>query len=94
MEGILHCESGESLSRLPRDEDAPSLAVLQARWDGALSSLVQGEMSLLMAGEQEVDGLLRSCSAHAILCVGIRYISYTRPYKILKRSIGWQELEI
>lgn len=77
MEGILYCESGESLSRLPRDVDVLGLAVLQARWDGALSSLVQGEMSLLMAGELEVDGLLRSCSAHTILCVDIRYISYT-----------------
>jgi len=37
--------------RLPRESvDAPSLAVLKARLDGALSNLVWWKMSLLMAG--------------------------------------------
>jgi len=37
--------------RLPREVvDAPSLGTLQARLDGALSSLIWVKMSLLMAG--------------------------------------------
>jgi len=44
--------------RLPREAvAAPSLAVLKARLDGALSSLVWWKMSLLMAGGLEPDGL-------------------------------------
>jgi len=45
-------------SRLPREAvDAPSLAVLKARLDGALSNLVWWKMSLLMAGGLEPDDL-------------------------------------
>jgi len=37
--------------RLPREVvDAPSLETFQARLDGALSNMIQLEMSLLMAG--------------------------------------------
>jgi len=44
--------------RLPReDEDAPSLEVLKARLDGALSNLVQWNVSLPMAGVLELDNL-------------------------------------
>jgi len=44
--------------RLPREAvDAPSLAVFKARLDGALTNLVQGKMSLLMAGGLELDDL-------------------------------------
>jgi len=42
--------------RLPREAvAAPSLAVLKARLDGALSSLVWWKMSLLMAGRLAPD---------------------------------------
>jgi len=44
--------------RLPREAvAAPSLAVLKARLDGALSNLVQWKVSLLMAGGLELDDL-------------------------------------
>jgi len=44
--------------RLPREAvAAPSLAVLKARLDGALSNLGWWKMSLLMAGELEPDDL-------------------------------------
>jgi len=44
--------------RLPREAvPAPSLAVLKARLDGAVSSLVWWKMSLLMAGGLEPDDL-------------------------------------
>jgi len=44
--------------RLPREAvDAPSLAVLEARLDGALSTLVWWKESLLMAGGLEPDDL-------------------------------------
>ena len=44
--------------RLPREAvAAPSLAVLKARLDGALSNLVWWKMSLLMAGGLEPDDL-------------------------------------
>jgi len=44
--------------RLPREAvAAPSLAVLKARLDGALSTLVWWKMSLLMAGGLEPDDL-------------------------------------
>ena len=44
--------------RLPREAVAvPSLAVLKARLDGALSNLVWWKMSLLMAGGLEPDDL-------------------------------------
>ena len=44
--------------RLPREAVAAhSLAVLKARLDGALSSLVWWKMSLLMAGGLEPDDL-------------------------------------
>ena len=44
--------------RLPRDAvAAPSLAVLKARMDGALSTLSWRKMSLLMAGGLEPDDL-------------------------------------
>jgi len=43
---------------LPREAvAAPSLAVLKARLDGALSNLGWWEMSLLMAGGLELDDL-------------------------------------
>jgi len=42
--------------RLPREAvTAPSLAVLKARLDGALSTLGWWKMSLLMAGGLELD---------------------------------------
>jgi len=45
-------------NRMPRGAvDARSLAVFQARLDGALSNLVWWKMSLLMAGELEPDDL-------------------------------------
>jgi len=45
-------------SRLPRQAvDAPSLAVLNARLDGALNNLVWWKMSLLMAGGLEPHDL-------------------------------------
>jgi len=37
--------------------DAPSLAVFEARLDGALSNLVWWKMSLLMAGGLEPDDI-------------------------------------
>jgi len=44
--------------RLPREAVAvPSLAVFQARLDGALSTLVWWKLSLLMAGGLEPDDL-------------------------------------
>ena len=44
--------------RLPREAvAAPSLAVLKARLDGALSTLGWWKMSLLMAGGLEQDEL-------------------------------------
>jgi len=44
--------------RLPREAvAAPSLAVLKARLDGAVSTLVWWKMSLLMAGRLEPDDL-------------------------------------
>jgi len=44
--------------RMPREAvAAPSLAVLKARLDGALSTLVWWKMSLLMAGGLEPDDL-------------------------------------
>jgi len=44
--------------RLPREAvAAPSLEVLKARLDGTLSNVVQWKMSLLMAGELELDDL-------------------------------------
>jgi len=44
--------------RLPREAvDAPSLAVLKARLDGALSCLVWWKVSLLMAEWLELDDL-------------------------------------
>ena len=44
--------------RLPREAvAAPSLAVLKARLDGALSPLGWGKGSLLMAGRLEPDEL-------------------------------------
>jgi len=44
--------------RLPREAVAvPSLAVLKARLDGALSTLVWWKMSLLLAGGLEPDEL-------------------------------------
>jgi len=44
--------------RLPREiVDAPSLEMLKARLDGALSNLVWWKMSLLMAGGLESDDL-------------------------------------
>jgi len=44
--------------RLPREAVAvPSLAVLRARLDGALSTLVWWKMSLLMGGRLEPDDL-------------------------------------
>jgi len=44
--------------RLPREAvSSPSLAVLKARLDGALSSLLWWKMSLLMAGGLEPDNL-------------------------------------
>jgi len=44
--------------RLPREAvDAPSLEVLKARLDGALSNLVWWKMSLLMAGGLELNDL-------------------------------------
>jgi len=44
--------------RLPREAvAAPSLAVLKARLDGALSTLVWCKTSLLMAGRLEPDDL-------------------------------------
>jgi len=44
--------------RLPREAvDAPSLAVLKARLDGALSTLVWCKVSLLMTGGLEPDDL-------------------------------------
>ena len=44
--------------RWPRESvAAPSLAVLKARLDGALSNPVWWEMSLLMAGGLESDDL-------------------------------------
>jgi len=44
--------------RLPREAvAAPSLAVLKARLDGALSTLGWGKMSLLMAGGLEPNDL-------------------------------------
>jgi len=43
---------------LPREAvDAPSLAVFKARLDGALGNLVWWKLSLLMAGERELDDL-------------------------------------
>ena len=46
------------MRRLPREAvAAPSLAVLKARLDGALSTLVWWKMSLLMAGGLEPDDL-------------------------------------
>ena len=46
------------LPRLPREAvAAPSLAVLKARLDGALSTLVWWKMSLLVAGGLEPDDL-------------------------------------
>jgi len=43
---------------LPREAvAAPSLAVSKAMLDGALSSLVQWKVSLLMAGGLELDNL-------------------------------------
>jgi len=42
---------------LSADFCKPSLAVLKARLDGALSNLVWWEMSLLMAGGLEPDEL-------------------------------------
>jgi len=48
--------------RLPREAvAAPSLAVLKARMDGALSTLGWGKMSLLMAGGLEPDELQGPC---------------------------------
>jgi len=45
-------------NRLPREaEAAPSLALLKAKLDGALSTLVWWKMSLLMAGGLEPDNL-------------------------------------
>ncbi|PKU47329.1 hypothetical protein llap_2354 [Limosa lapponica baueri] len=45
-------------NRLPREVvDAPSLEVFTARLDGALSNLVQWEVSLPMAGGLELDDL-------------------------------------
>jgi len=45
-------------TRLPREAvDAPSLAVLKARLDGALSNLVWWKVSLSMAGGLEVGDL-------------------------------------
>jgi len=44
--------------RLPREAvDAPSLAVLKARLDGALSTLVWWKVYLLMGGGLEPDDL-------------------------------------
>jgi len=40
---------------------APSLAVLKARLDGAVSTLVWWKMSLLMAGGLEPDDLYGPC---------------------------------
>jgi len=57
-EEILPHEGGEALARLPREAvAAPSLAVLKARLDGALSTLGWGKGSLLMAGVLEPDDL-------------------------------------
>jgi len=45
-------------NRLLRETvDVPYLEVFKARLDGALSNLVQWQMSLLMAGGMEPDGL-------------------------------------
>ena len=47
----LHCGDGEAWNRLPSEAvDAPSLAALKARLDGAVSNLVQREVSLPIAG--------------------------------------------
>ena len=52
MRVVKHCPM------LPREAvAAPSLAVLKARLDGALSTLVWWKMSLLMAGGLELDAL-------------------------------------
>jgi len=45
-------------NRLPREAvDAPSLAVLKTRLDGALSNLIWWKMSVPMAGALELDDL-------------------------------------
>jgi len=54
--------------RLPREAvAAPSLAVLKARLEGAVSTLGWWKMSLLMAGGLEPGDLLRSLPTQTIL---------------------------
>jgi len=54
--------------RLPREVvDVPSLVVLKARLDGALSNLVWWKVSLAMARGLKSDDLLRSLPSQTIL---------------------------